>query len=94
MTARAALLALALLVATLGQAASYAPDDWPRGWLFADVVDGDTIVFAVPALPDPLARILVRLHGVDTPEIRRPSAWPSGKPGWKRRASSPERWPR
>lgn len=59
MTARAALFALALLVATPGQAGSYAPDDWPRGWLFAGVVDGDTLAFAVPGFPGPLARILV-----------------------------------
>lgn len=39
--------------------------DWP----VTRVVDGDTVEFAAPWLPDPLKkRLTIRVYGVDTPE--------------------------
>lgn len=52
----------------------------PPGWRFVEARDGDTLAFAVDALPPALARVLVRVRGVDTPERRRP------KCEWERRA--------
>jgi len=38
-------------------------------WQITRVVDGDTVEFAAPWLPDPLKkRLTIRIYGVDTPE--------------------------
>lgn len=69
-TGAMALAAFALMTCA-GRPAPAAEAD-PPGWRFTEAVDGDTLAFAVPAFPAPLARVLVRLRGVDTPERRRP----------------------
>ena len=63
--------AAAIAAALLALADSDARADTP-GWRFVEAVDGDTLAFAVDALPPALARVLVRVRGVDTPETRRP----------------------
>jgi endonuclease YncB( thermonuclease family) len=37
-------------------------------WQFEKVVDGDTIAYVIPNMPDKLKRVLIRVHGIDTPE--------------------------
>ena len=78
----AAIIGAALLIAlvTCGARPAPAGESDPPGWRYMETIDGDTLAFAVPALPAPLARVLVRLRGVDTPERRRP------KCEWERRA--------
>ena len=82
---RIALLSLAIMCVVFAMAmcrearAADAPTD-PPGWRYTETIDGDTLAFAVKALPAPLARVLVRLRGVNTPERRRP------KCEWERRA--------
>lgn len=82
---RIVLLSLAFMcvvfaMAMCGEArAADAPTD-PPGWRYTETIDGDTLAFAVEALPAPLARVLVRVRGVDTPETRRP------KCEWEREA--------
>ena len=82
--ARVAWIGIALLFAAGLVLSVCAParagDTDPPGWRYMETIDGDTLAFAVPALPAPLARVLVRLRGVDTPERRRP------KCEWERRA--------
>ena len=68
-----------LLGACAARPALAAEADSP-GWRFMEAVDGDTLAFAVDALPPALSRVLVRVRGVDTPERRRP------KCEWERRA--------
>lgn len=76
----AAALALLLALVTCGARPAPAAEADPPGWRYMETVDGGTLAFAVPALPAPLARVLVRVRGVDTPETRRP------KCEWERRA--------
>jgi len=46
-----------------------APDMRVYDWQITRVVDGDTVEFAAPWLPDPLKkRLVIRVYGVDTPE--------------------------
>ena len=73
-------LALLLALVTCGARPAPAAEADSPGWRYVETIDGDTLAFAVPALPAPLARVLVRLRGVDTPERRRP------KCEWERRA--------
>lgn len=35
-----------------------------------DVVDGDTLRASINGLPEPLNRVLMRVNGIDTPEIK------------------------
>ena len=37
-------------------------------WQFDRVVDGDTIAYIIPNMPDSLKRIKIRVYGIDTPE--------------------------
>ena len=68
----AAALALLLALVTCGACPAPAAKADPPGWRYMETIDGDTLEFAVPALPAPLARVLVRVREVDTPETRRP----------------------
>lgn len=46
-----------------------APEMRVYDWPVTRVVDGDTVEFAAPWLPDPLKkRLTIRVYGVDTPE--------------------------
>ena len=65
-------LALLLALVTCGARPAPAAEADSPGWRFTEAVDGDTLAFAVPALPAPLSRVLVRVRGVDTPETRHP----------------------
>ena len=78
----AAALALLLALVTCGARPAPAAEADPPGWRYVETVDGGTLAFAVPALPAPLVRVLVRVRGVDTPEIRRP------KREWEREKGS------
>ena len=41
----------------------------PYNWKITRIIDGDTVAFAAPWLPDPLKKELsIRVYGVDTPE--------------------------
>lgn len=41
----------------------------PYNWKITRIIDGDTVAFEAPWLPDPLKKELsVRVYGVDTPE--------------------------
>lgn len=41
----------------------------PYKWQITRIIDGDTVVFNAPWLPDPLKKELsIRIYGVDTPE--------------------------
>lgn len=73
-------LALLLALVTCGARPAPAAEADSPGWRFMEAVDGDTLAFAVDALPPALSRVLVRVRGVDTPERRRP------KCEWERRA--------
>ncbi|MCC9625623.1 thermonuclease family protein [Thalassospira sp. MA62] len=58
----------ASILSPAAQAACY---DWPlreRGGEYA--YDGDTVYVAIPGLPNEIAKMSVRVRGVDTPEIR------------------------
>ena len=68
------------LLAMCGARPAPAGESAAPGWRYTETIDGDTLAFAVDALPPALARVLVRLRGVDTPERRRP------KCEWERRA--------
>ncbi|MBR9900394.1 MAG: thermonuclease family protein [Rhodospirillales bacterium] len=58
---------LALTLCLLALPASAECYNWP---LSGEPYDGDTFAVTVPGLPDELARVSVRVRGVDTPEIR------------------------
>lgn len=73
-------LALLLALVTCGARPAPAGESEAPGWRFMEAVDGDTLAFTVDALPPALARVLVRVRGVDTPETRRP------KCDWERAA--------
>jgi len=41
----------------------------PYNWQITRIIDGDTVAFSAPWLPDPLKKELsIRVYGVDTPE--------------------------
>ena len=64
---RASVAAFALALAFTGAAADAGAADYE--WRIVGVVDGDTIrVEAAPDLPPELARLKVRVRGIDTPE--------------------------
>ena len=58
---------LALTLCLLALPASAECYNWP---LSGEPYDGDTFAVTVPGLPDELARVSVRVRGVDTPEIK------------------------
>tara|TARA_Y100000114_G_scaffold13673_1_gene11057 strand:+ start:890 stop:1291 length:402 start_codon:yes stop_codon:yes gene_type:complete len=58
---------LALALCLLALPASAECYNWP---LSGEPYDGDTFAVTVPGLPNELARVSVRVRGVDTPEIR------------------------
>ena len=64
------LTAVLLLVPSLAWATCY---DWPLRT--PPAYDGDTIRITMPGLPPELSEMLVRVAGVDTPEIRG-KCWP------------------
>lgn len=68
------------LLGSCAACAAPAAEANPLGWRFVEARDGNTLAFAMDALPPALARVLVRVKGVDTPEHRRP------KCEWERRA--------
>ncbi|MBO6808469.1 thermonuclease family protein [Thalassospira sp.] len=57
---------LALTLCLLALPVSAECYNWP---LSGEPYDGDTFAVTVPGLPDELARVSVRVRGVDTPEI-------------------------
>lgn len=58
---------LALALCLLALPVSAGCYNWP---LSGEPYDGDTFAVIVPGLPDELARVSVRVRGVDTPEIK------------------------
>ena len=62
---RVVLAALLLLVPSVAGAACY---DWPLRT--PPAYDGDTLRITMPGLPSELSEMLVRVSGVDTPEIK------------------------
>ncbi|PKR56329.1 thermonuclease family protein [Thalassospira lohafexi] len=58
---------LAITLCLLALPASAECYQWP---LSGTPYDGDTFAVTVPGLPDELARVSVRVRGVDAPEIR------------------------
>lgn len=81
----AELFAVWLLGACAARPAPAAEAD-PPGWRYTETIDGDTLAFAVDALPPALARVLVRVRGVDTPETRRPKCEAERAAGERARA--------
>jgi len=62
-----AVIAMSLL--STGALAAKEPEMKIYDWQITRVVDGDTVEFAAPWLPDPLKkRLTIRVYGVDTPE--------------------------
>lgn len=60
---------LAAICITAFAAPKKAPEMKVYDWQITRVVDGDTVEFAAPWLPDPLKKKLsIRVYGVDTPE--------------------------
>lgn len=63
---------IAVIALCLLSAAAWAqkkPEMKVYDWQVTRVVDGDTVEFAAPWLPDPLKkRLTIRVYGVDTPE--------------------------
>lgn len=60
---------IALCLLSAGAWAQKTPDMKVYDWQVTRVVDGDTVEFAAPWLPDPLKkRLTIRVYGVDTPE--------------------------
>lgn len=63
---------IAVIMLTLMSAGAWAqktPEMKVYDWQVTRVVDGDTVEFAAPWLPDPLKkRLTIRVYGVDTPE--------------------------
>lgn len=58
----------ALLAFLCSAAAATTPGTLPS---VLEVIDGDTVTVAAPYLPDPLPKVLLlRIAGVDTPELR------------------------
>jgi endonuclease YncB( thermonuclease family) len=65
------IIAAALLSMTVAGSAlaEKVPEMKTYDWKITRVVDGDTVEFAAPWLPDPLKkRLTIRVYGVDTPE--------------------------
>lgn len=57
------MIALLLTVLTTAVSAN------PYNWKITRIIDGDTVAFSAPWLPDPLKKELsIRVYGVDTPE--------------------------
>lgn len=64
-----AVAAVAVVCTTAVVAAKKEPEMKVYDWQITRVVDGDTVEFAAPWLPDPLKKKLsIRIYGVDTPE--------------------------
>ncbi len=60
---------VALVMSATAWAAKKEPVMKVYDWQITRVVDGDTVEFAAPWLPDPLKKKLsIRIYGVDTPE--------------------------
>lgn len=52
-----------------GASTSVLPDEnVPCAWVFVRVIDGDTFQMHIPCLPPALARVAIRVRGIDTPE--------------------------
>lgn len=57
---------LTILILSLFSIISFAN---PYNWKITRIIDGDTVAFEAPWLPDPLKKELsIRIYGVDTPE--------------------------
>lgn len=83
------LMCIRLVMAMCGPGPAPAAEADPPGWRYTETIDGDTLAFAVPALPAPLARVLVRMRGVDTPSAAARSANGSAAPAKPRPPTRP-----